>query len=376
LECRPEVIYHYSAASLCAVEQAHIETQLWLAEIEDTVNNNFDKLLQEIDAAWTENTALREAYRASREETAALRAAVDALTKKIDETTTTTAPPSPATTTSSTAMEEMTMQLSVVQHDIQDVLEAVRNPPGKRKRRTSNQDTEPTTPTNQWPATNKPCHASPEHSLMHSQHATSAAQDALDALIRKYPPCPLAITSTDVTTEPLPDSNAAQDTSLPDAPTTTALAAKDRWKTVEGKEARKKRRNEKADNKLAATTASKTPKTMTGGRGKNTHQPRMNTPSAKKTWAEVVKSGGINVQIVLGNGNLGLTTPMARRGERRWGVTWRLAKKEEDGERGVMRRGNDGLEETQRGGNKGRQIRKDRRGRVEERGEPSMAAPV
>jgi hypothetical protein len=30
-------------------------------------------------------------------------------------------------------MEEMMMQLSHVQHDIQDVLEAVRNPPGKRK---------------------------------------------------------------------------------------------------------------------------------------------------------------------------------------------------------------------------------------------------
>jgi hypothetical protein len=149
LECGPEVIYHYSAASLCSVEQAHIETQLRLTKFEDTVNNNFDKLLQKMDAAWTENTALHEAYRTSREETAALRAAVDALMKKIDETTTTTAPPSPATATSPTAMEEMTMQLSVIQHDIQDVLEAVCNPPGKRKRRTSNQDTKPTMPMNQ-----------------------------------------------------------------------------------------------------------------------------------------------------------------------------------------------------------------------------------
>jgi hypothetical protein len=93
LECGPEVIYHYSAASLCAVEQAHIETQLRLTRFEDNVNNNFDKLLQKMDAAWTENTALREAYRASREETAALKAAVDALTKKIDEITTATVPP-------------------------------------------------------------------------------------------------------------------------------------------------------------------------------------------------------------------------------------------------------------------------------------------
>jgi hypothetical protein len=151
---------------------------------------------------------------------------------------------------------------------------------------------------------------------MHSQHATSAAQDALDALMRKYPPCPLAITSTEVTTDPLPDSNAVQDTTLPDAPTTTALAENDGWRTVEGKATQKKRRNDKANNKRAATTANNTPTTKNGGRGKNTHQPRTNTPSAKKTWAEVVKSGGINVQIVLGNGNLGLTTPMTRRGER------------------------------------------------------------
>jgi regulator of replication initiation timing len=148
LDCSPEAIYHYSAASLCAVEQAHIETQLCFAEFEDNVYNSFDNLLQKMDAAWTENTALREAYRTSREETAALKAAVDALMKRIDETITTTAPPSPATMTSSTTMEEMTMQLSVVQHDIQDLLEAVCNPPGKRKRRTSNQDTEPTMPTN------------------------------------------------------------------------------------------------------------------------------------------------------------------------------------------------------------------------------------
>jgi hypothetical protein len=95
----------------------------------------------------------------------------------------------------------------------------------------------------------------------------------------------------------------------------------------------------------------------------------MNTPSAKKTSAEVIKSGGINVQIVLGNGNLGLTTPIARRGERQGVAAWRLAKKQGDGERGAERRCNDGSEVIQRGGNKGGQIGKDRRGRVETRGE-------
>jgi acyl transferase domain-containing protein len=100
-----------------------------------------DNLLQKIDAAWTENTALREAYRASREETAALKAAVDTLTKTLDENIAITAPPSPETVTSSTTMEEMMMQLCHVQYDIQDVLDAVRNPPGKRKRRTSDDTT-------------------------------------------------------------------------------------------------------------------------------------------------------------------------------------------------------------------------------------------
>jgi hypothetical protein len=186
--------------------------------------------------------------------------------------------------------------------------------------------------------------------MMHSKHVTSAAQDALDALMIKYPPRPLAITLTEGTTDPLPDSPAAQDTTLANAPTTTAPAENNGWKTVEGKATQKKRRNDKADNKRAATTANNTPTTKNGGRGKNTHQSRTNTPSAKKTWAEVVKSGGINVQIVLGNGNLGLTTPTARRGERRGGAAWRLGKKAGGGERGEEGRGTGGPKMTGRDG--------------------------
>jgi hypothetical protein len=155
---------------------------------------------------------------------------------------------------------------------------------------------------------------------MHSLHMTSAAQDALDALMIKYPPCPLAITSTEVTTNPLPDSPTVQDTTLPNAPTTTALVENDGWQTVEGKATQKKRRNDKADNKWAAATTNNTPRMKNGGRGKNTHQPRTNTRSAKKTWAEVIKSRGINVQIVLGNGNLRLTTLTTRRGGRQGGA--------------------------------------------------------
>jgi hypothetical protein len=109
---------------------------------------------------------------------------------------------------------------------------------------------------------------------------------------------------------------------------------------MEGKEVQKKRRNKKADNEWVATTVNNTPKTKTGGRGKNTHQPKLITPSAKKTWVEVVKSRGVNVQIVLGNGNLGLATPlMKKRGERRGGAAHRLGRKEGVGERGQERQG-------------------------------------
>ncbi|KAI5808392.1 hypothetical protein BZA77DRAFT_362484 [Pyronema omphalodes] len=74
-------------------------------------------------------------------------------------------------------------------------------------------------------------------------------------------------------------------------------------------------------------------------RGWTTRPTKQTTPSTKKTWAEVVKSGGINVQIVLGNGNLGLTTPPTRRGERRGGAARRLRKKEGEGEGGEEKRG-------------------------------------
>jgi hypothetical protein len=181
--------------------------------------------------------------------------------------------------------------------------------------------------------------------MMHSKHATSAAQDALGALKIKYPLRPLTITSTEVTTDPLPDTPALQDTTLPDAPT-TAPPENEGWKTVEGKATQKERRNEKADNKGAATTANNTLTMKNGRRGKKSHQPRMNTPSAKKTWAEVVKSGGINVQIVLGNGNLGLTTPTARRGERRGGAAWWLGKKAGGGVCGEERWGMSGPKMT------------------------------
>jgi hypothetical protein len=109
---------------------------------------------------------------------------------------------------------------------------------------------------------------------------------------------------------------------------------------VEGKTGQKKRRNDKADNKWVTETSKKPPTTKTGRRGETTHQLRTNTPSANKTWVEVIKSGGINVQIVLGNSNLGLATPPTKKwGERRGGAVRRLGRKEGVGERGEERQG-------------------------------------
>jgi hypothetical protein len=155
MDCRPENHFQYSAASLCAIDHANIEIQRHLTTFADNVFNSFhgvfgrlDSLLTTMDTVVNENTVLRAAYDASKQPTAALKAAVDTLSRNIDEQIAIPAPSLPDLSGSPTIMEEMTMQLSAIQHDIQDVLEAVRNPPGKRKQCTSNQDTEPTTPTN------------------------------------------------------------------------------------------------------------------------------------------------------------------------------------------------------------------------------------
>jgi regulator of replication initiation timing len=219
IDCSAENILQYCVANVATGAQLEWLIEKRTGAIGDEMESAFqavfdklDNLTRKVDKMALEEVALRKAYRQSTAETAALKATVDTLTKQLDERIVFPALPLPDPTTSPSAMEEMTMQLSHVQHDIQDVLEAVRNPPGKRKRRGSDQDAGPTTPTNRRPATNKQRDASPEHSLMHSQHATSAAQDALDALMRKYPPRPLTITSTEATTDPLPNSTAVQDT--------------------------------------------------------------------------------------------------------------------------------------------------------------------
>jgi hypothetical protein len=92
----------------------------------------------------------------------------------------------------------------------------------------------------------------------------------------------------------------------------------------------------------------KTPTKQNGESVKKDYQPITKNYCDMKTWDDVVRSGGINVQIVLGNGNLGQATLVrmtGERGERRGGTTQRLRKRSragtgESGERGVLGRGN------------------------------------
>jgi hypothetical protein len=107
---------------------------------------------------------------------------------------------------------------------------------------------------------------------MHSRHATSTAQEALDALMIKDPPCQLVIALTPVKPTPPPGGPATQDTPLPDAPATAPVETEG-WKTVEGKATQRKKQNEKAGKKWATETHNKPPMMKNGGPGKNFHPP-------------------------------------------------------------------------------------------------------
>jgi hypothetical protein len=149
---------------------------------------------------------------------------------------------------------------------------------------------------------------------MHSYHATSTTQEALDVLMIKHPPYQLMITSTSAKPTPPPHSLATQDIPLPDAPTTAPVEI-DQWKTMEGKTTQRKKKNEEVGKKWEIEMSNKPPMIKTGRWGKTSHQLQLTNTSMKKTWVDIVKTRGINIQIVLGNGNLGLIVPKMR-GER------------------------------------------------------------
>jgi hypothetical protein len=126
-------------------------------------------------------------------------------------------------------------------------------------------------PKNRRPATQRPRDTSPEHSLIHSCHATTATQEVLDALMIKYPPRQIATATTSVTPTPPPDGPTTQDTPLPDAPT-AALVEKAASKTVERKATQRKKKTEEAGKNQAEEMSNKPRVTKNGGRGKNPFQ--------------------------------------------------------------------------------------------------------
>jgi hypothetical protein len=83
---------------------------------------------------------------------------------------------------------------------------------------------------------------------MYSHYATSTTQEALDALMIKYPPHQLMIASTSAIPTPPPSSPAIQDIPLPNAPATAPMESEG-WKTLEGKAMQRKKKNEEAGKK-------------------------------------------------------------------------------------------------------------------------------
>jgi hypothetical protein len=191
----------------------------------------------------------------------------------------------------------------------------------------------------------------------------------------KYPRRQLLTASTTAKPTPTPIGRETWDTPLPDAPATAPIET-DGWKTVERKAIQRKKKNAEADKTRAKENNVKPPTIKNGGWGKKPHQPMNNNTPPKRTRADIIKAGGINVQIVLGNGYLGLTTPRKMRGERQGGAAHRLGKKDGARERGAIGRGKDSPEMTPSGGNTGGKTGKNGRGREQDREEPSLVASV
>jgi hypothetical protein len=140
IDCSAEKTLQHCTANMTI--RAYLE---WLIEqrtsaIGDEMESAFqivldklDNLTRKVDKIALEEVALHKAYCQSTAEIVALKATVDTLMKQLDEHIVFPALPLADPVTSPSATEEMMMQLSHIQHNIQDVLEAIHNPPGKRK---------------------------------------------------------------------------------------------------------------------------------------------------------------------------------------------------------------------------------------------------
>jgi hypothetical protein len=97
------------------------------------MESKLDDVLQQSDATKCVNDELLEAYHVSREENTLQKAAIEELMRTIMEQTSPATPLSLDIANNPSARQEMSLQLYDVQRDIQDMLEVVCNPAGKRK---------------------------------------------------------------------------------------------------------------------------------------------------------------------------------------------------------------------------------------------------
>jgi hypothetical protein len=139
--------------NLDAIMARNTDTQCAYEKCLLAIESKLDNILQQSDMTRRINNELLEAYRVSCEENTLLKAAVEELTRKITEQASPPTPPSLDIANDSSTGEEISLQLLDIQRDIQDVLEAVRNPAGKRKRApsTNYDDVETTSSSTQQP---------------------------------------------------------------------------------------------------------------------------------------------------------------------------------------------------------------------------------
>jgi hypothetical protein len=139
------------------------------------------------------------------------------------------------------------------------MLEAVRNPVGKRKRApsTNYDNAEMTSSSARRPTPRCPREASPVHSLMHSRHATTAAQEELDVLANKSSLSSLTTMLT-AAMQSTPKTSAEPDAPLPDVPAAAPVATEE-WRIAMGKAMRWKAKAAEAKTKWTATLRDETP---------------------------------------------------------------------------------------------------------------------
>jgi hypothetical protein len=107
------------------------------------------------------------------------------------------------------------------------------------------------------------------------------------------------------TTYPTLTTTTQPDTSLSTV-AATALVSTQQWRIAMGKPMQWKAKAAEAEKRWMATPHDETPNNQHGRWGKKAHQPTMNNRNHcdAKTSVDVVKCRGINVQIILENGNL------------------------------------------------------------------------